>query len=64
MRNPGTHTIRRTALLGAATLTLTSASVWAQNTPGYNEKIPTATMTPDVVETSIGTLNFVDGVAR
>jgi hypothetical protein len=31
-------------------------------TPGYNQKIPDKIMTPDTVQSSIGTLNFVDGV--
>lgn len=31
-------------------------------TPGFNQKIPEKIMTPDVVETRIGTLKFVDGV--
>lgn len=35
--------------------------VHAQNTPGYNHKIPQQIMTPDTVETRIGTLNFFDG---
>ncbi len=46
----------------AAALALTCASALAQKTPGYNEKIPAEIMTPDTVETSIGTLNFVDGI--
>jgi hypothetical protein len=31
-------------------------------TPGFNNKIPDKILTPDKVETRIGTLNFVDGV--
>jgi len=31
-------------------------------TPGYNHKIPEKIMTPDTVETSIGTLRFFDGM--
>jgi hypothetical protein len=31
-------------------------------TPGFNNKIPDAILTPDTVETRIGTLKFVDGV--
>lgn len=31
-------------------------------TPGYNEKIPEKIMTPDKVETQIGTLEFFDGM--
>ena len=33
----------------------------AEVTPGFNQKIPENIMTPDEVETRIGTLNFVDG---
>ena len=33
----------------------------AQNTPGYNNKIPEEILTPDTVETGIGTLRFFDG---
>ena len=32
-----------------------------QKTPGYNHKIPDKIMTPDKVETRIGTLDFTDG---
>jgi hypothetical protein len=35
---------------------------WAQPTPGYNTKIPDYIMTPDKVETRIGTLKFFDGI--
>jgi hypothetical protein len=48
---------------------LTLASAYAQTpaaggppTPGYNNKIPEQILTPDKVETRLGTLNFVDGV--
>jgi len=33
-----------------------------QATPGFNTKIPEKIMTPDKVETSIGTLSFFDGM--
>lgn len=33
-----------------------------EKTPGYNQKIPGKIMTPDEVETRLGTLRFVDGV--
>jgi hypothetical protein len=62
--------IRKQAVLAAAVagaLVLTSA--YAQKpadggapTPGFNQKIPEKIMTPDTVQTRIGTLNFVDGV--
>ncbi|KAA1177223.1 DUF1254 domain-containing protein [Rhizobium tropici] len=42
------------------------AAAWAadasEKTPGYNYKIPEAIMTPDQVETPLGTLNFFDGM--
>jgi len=31
-------------------------------TPGFNNPIPSSILTPDVVQTSIGTLNFFDGM--
>ena len=34
----------------------------AESTPGYNTKIPESIMTPDKVETRIGTLEFFDGI--
>ena len=43
-------------ILGSSTAAL------AQNTPGYNNKIPDSIMTPDTVETVIGTLKFFDGM--
>jgi hypothetical protein len=42
-------------------LALCASSGWAQNTPGYNHKIPPQIMTPDSVETRLGTLKFFDG---
>jgi len=42
-------------LLGAST------AVFAQKTPGYNNKIPDTILTPDTVDTRIGTLKFFDG---
>ena len=61
--------IRKQVLIAAAAGTLALTSAYAQKpaageppTPGYNQKIPEKIMTPDSVKTSIGTLNFVDGV--
>jgi hypothetical protein len=34
----------------------------AESTPGYNNEIPEKIMTPDSVDTRIGTLNFFDGM--
>ena len=40
-----------------------SATAHAEDpTPGYNTKIPENIMTPDKVETRIGTLEFFDGI--
>jgi len=39
-----------------------SGHVLAEPTPGYNNKIPESIMTPDKVETRIGTLEFFDGI--
>lgn len=38
------------------------AVAFAEKTPGYNHPIPSKIMTPDKVETSIGTLEFFDGL--
>jgi len=43
-------------ILGSSTAAL------AQKTPGYNNKIPDAILTPATVETRIGTMNFFDGM--
>ena len=39
-----------------------TANSFAERTPGYNTKIPEYIMTPDKVETRIGTLEFFDGI--
>jgi hypothetical protein len=41
---------------------LLAPAVFAEPTPGYNTKIPESIMTPDKVETRIGTLKFFDGI--
>jgi hypothetical protein len=45
-------------LLGLALLGLSNA----EPTPGYNTEIPAKIMTPDTVETRLGTLKFFDGL--
>lgn len=55
--------VRKQALIGdslASVRAFTSAHA-QQKTPGYNHKIPDKMMTPDKVETRIGTLDFTDG---
>ncbi len=48
------------ALIGAV---LFAPTVLAEDpTPGYNNKIPDSILTPDTVETRIGTLEFFDGI--
>ncbi len=58
--------IRINTSLGIASVVLAllvaSDSAFAQKTPGYNNKIPPQIMTPDSVETRIGTLEFFDGM--
>ena len=49
-----------TAALACA-LAITSAHA-QEKTKGYNQKIPAKIMTPDKVQTSIGTLDFFDGL--
>ena len=39
-----------------------SATGLAQNSPGYNNKIPESILTPDHVKTPIGDLHFFDGM--
>jgi len=48
-----------TAILVAV---LTTAMTQAAVTPGYNVEVPEEIMTPDTVETRIGTMEFYDGV--
>ena len=43
---------------------LAGAATAEEPTPGYNHKIPEKIMTPDTVETSIGTLEFFDGMPK
>ncbi len=42
--------------------TKSSPTASGSTTPGYNYKIPQQILTPDTVETRIGTLKFVDGL--
>jgi len=41
---------------------LLAPTAFAEPTPGYNNKIPESIMTPDTVESRIGTLKFFDGI--
>ncbi len=53
----------RPAALAAACLFATTLIAGAEvKTPGYNHKIPDKIMTPDEVETRLGTLKFFDGM--
>ena len=61
----GTALLTATALSGALLPSLANAQVpkpGVDPTPGFNNRIPGKIMTPDTVETRIGTLKFVDGV--
>ena len=48
------------AVLAAALMAPTAFA--EEPTPGYNNKIPESIMTPDKVDTRIGTLKFFDGI--
>ena len=49
--------LRATLLVGF----LFTNSVFAEVTPGFNQKIPDEIMTPNKVKTRIGDLDFYDG---
>ena len=61
------HTILKTlscAAIAAMTISLAPQALAQEKdaTSGYNHKIPEKIMTPDNVETRIGTLEFFDGM--
>ena len=41
---------------------ITGTSVAEEATPGFNTKIPESILTPDTVDTKVGTLKFFDGI--
>jgi len=49
-------------VLPAMAILTSGTALGEEPTPGYNHKIPAKIMTPDQVETSIGTLTFFDGM--
>ena len=50
------------AIVGFAILLLSASGSAQDATPGFNTKIPEWVLTPDTVETRIGTLEFFDGI--
>ena len=46
----------------AITIILVTQAIAEEPTPGYNNKIPESILTPDTVETRVGTLEFFDGI--
>lgn len=52
----------RFASVTIALIAVTVAADAAEKTPGYNYKIPSKIMTPDTVQTRLGTLKFFDGM--
>jgi len=54
--------MKHPAILLTAILATTASA--EEPTPGYNHAIPEKIMTPDKVETSIGTLEFFDGMPK
>ncbi len=62
LKGPTLMKTRKLTLCGALALLLGLAlQAGADKTPGYNNKIPPGILTPDSVETRIGTLQFIDG---
>ena len=59
MRNCWCH-----AIVSLTLIALLAEVSWAQETPtpGFNNKIPESILTPDTVETKLGTLKFFDGI--
>ncbi|MBY3027088.1 DUF1254 domain-containing protein [Rhizobium leguminosarum] len=53
--------LQRRFLIAAFAGAVSASAAFAQ-TPGFNQTIPEQILTPDKVETRLGTLNFVDGV--
>ncbi len=51
-----------TILVSLALIATANSAMAEGPTPGFNTKIPESIMTPDTVETRIGTLKFFDGI--
>jgi hypothetical protein len=51
-----------TMLVSLALIAASKSAIAEEPTPGFNTKIPESIMTPDTVETRIGTLKFFDGI--
>ena len=47
--------------LACLAVPISSSALGQEKTPGFNQKIPEEIMSPDKVETRIGTLNLVYG---
>jgi hypothetical protein len=64
MKTTALHKLTLTALIALCATTFTPRALAqdADATPGFNHKIPEKIMTPDKVETPIGTMNFSDGM--
>ena len=65
MKNVRKYNFAAALIAGALTLTSAHAQTPAPGvnpTPGFNNQIPEQILTPNTVQTRIGTLNFVDGV--
>jgi hypothetical protein len=54
--------LRLASLVTASFLAVAMTANAEEKTPGYNFKIPEQIMTPDAVETRLGTLRFFDGM--
>ena len=57
-----TKTLHQASLTALVSVSFALTAFAEEATPGYNHKIPEKIMTPDKVETRIGTLEFFDGM--
>ncbi|MCK5364556.1 MAG: hypothetical protein KAR22_16385, partial [Gammaproteobacteria bacterium] len=64
MKEPMIKTLPRTMSVAFLGLLIVAPCASAQEspTPGFNTRIPESVLTPDEVETRVGTLEFFDGI--
>ena len=60
--NTNIHKVCTFAVLTVLAAAIMTPNVFAQKTPGYNNKIPESIMTPNDLKTRIGTFEYFDGI--